>query len=90
LKHVFEHAAAGSGDQIFEEKQLDLVEFEVLQAQTHLHQKCERDERPQESLRGSILFRKKKIKFKKRKKKLTKHTSVGILEARNGSSGSPL
>jgi hypothetical protein len=67
LKHVFEHAAAGSGDQIFEEKQLDLVEFEVLQAQTHLHQKCERDERPQESLKviDSIS---KKNKDKNRKK----------------------
>jgi hypothetical protein len=36
---------------MFEEKQLDLIEIEVLQTQTHLHQKCERVEKPQESLK---------------------------------------
>lgn len=48
--------------------QLNLAEFEVLQAQTHLHQKCERDERPQESLSviDSILKKKFELNFKKR------------------------
>ena len=57
-RHVFKHAAAAN--QMFEEKQLDLIEIEVLQTQTHLHQKCERVEKPQESLKviDSILKKK--------------------------------
>jgi hypothetical protein len=60
---------------VFEEKQLDLVGFEVLQAQTHLHQKCERDERPQESLKGiDSISKKNKDKNKKKVKKNNNET----------------
>jgi hypothetical protein len=64
---------------VFEEKQLDLVEFEVLQAQTHLHQKCKRDERPQESLKGiDSISKKKDLKKKVKKKKRVKKKEQNI------------
>jgi hypothetical protein len=44
---------------------LELIGFEVLQAQTHLHQKCERDEKPQESLKGIYpIFKNNQVSIK--------------------------
>jgi hypothetical protein len=44
---------------------LELIGFEVLQAQTHLHQKCKRDEKPQESLKGIYpIFKNNQVSIK--------------------------
>jgi hypothetical protein len=63
---------------------LKLIGFEVLQAQTHLHQKCERDEKPQESLKEIYpIFKNNQVSMKskiekKEVKGKRKHTSVNI------------